>query len=85
MNNITHNNLKAYRLKVGLRQVDVARQLGLDFADRLSRWENGVAMPNVVNLFRLASIYKVSPQDLYQDLRQTIESKLTNAQISPKE
>jgi transcriptional regulator with XRE-family HTH domain len=83
MNKTTHNNLKAYRLKAGLRQVDVARQLGLDFADRLSRWENGLAMPNIVNLFRLASIYKVPPQDLYQDLRQTIESKHSDSQISP--
>ena len=68
------NSLRRYRLQAGLRQVDVARQIGLDFADRLSRWENGLAMPNVANLFRLASIYKVSPQDLYQDLRHNIDT-----------
>jgi len=70
----TQNNLKMYRLKAGLRQVDVARLIGLDFADRLSRWENGLAMPNITNLFRLASLYKVPPQDLYQDLRQNVDT-----------
>ena len=73
MNTKTPNNLRLYRLKAGLRQVDVARQIGLDFVDRLSRWENGLAMPNVVNLFRLASVYKVPPQELYQDLRHDID------------
>lgn len=62
-------------MKAGLRQVDVASLIGLDFADRLSRWENGQAMPNVVNLFHLAAIYKVTPKDLYQDLRRNIDEQ----------
>lgn len=97
--NKTPNNLRQYRLKAGLRQLDVARLLGKDFTDRLSRWENGLAMPNIVNLFRLAEIYKVHPEQLYLDLRQSInqefEQDRTNAhpslitqvdtQISPNE
>ena len=72
MNTKTTNNLRLYRLKAGLRQIDVARILGKDFTDRLSRWENGLAMPNITNLFRLAEIYKVPPEQLYLDLRQSV-------------
>jgi transcriptional regulator with XRE-family HTH domain len=62
------NSLREHRLKAGLLQRDVASLLGLDCADRLSRWENGTAMPNVLNLFRLAGVYKVLPHDLYPKL-----------------
>ena len=76
MNTKTTNNLRLYRLKAGLRQIDVARILGKDFTDRLSRWENGLAMPNITNLFRLAEIYKVPPEQLYLDLRQSVEKEI---------
>lgn len=59
------NNLKEYRLKANLRQTDVARILGTDCADRISRWEQGKAFPSVINLFKLAVIYGASPQELY--------------------
>ena len=67
------NNLREYRLKLGLRQKDVAKSLGLDFMDRLSRWENGWAIPNLVNLFKLANLYNVPADELYRELRQSIE------------
>jgi transcriptional regulator with XRE-family HTH domain len=69
--NKTTNNLRQYRIKAGLRQLDAARLLGRDFTDRLSRWENGLAIPNITNLFRLAEIYIVPPEALYQDLRRS--------------
>ena len=62
------NNLRECRQKAGLLQRDVASKLGLDCADRLSRWENGRAVPNIVNLFKLATIYGVEPQALYPPL-----------------
>ncbi|HEX3799299.1 MAG TPA: helix-turn-helix transcriptional regulator [Verrucomicrobiae bacterium] len=62
------NNLRLHRKKAGLRQREVARSLGLKSTDRISRWEHGTAVPHIVNLFRLAVIYDVSPQDLYQDI-----------------
>ena len=67
------NKLRIYRVQVNLRQIDVAKLLKLDCADRISRWETGVAVPSIVNLFRLAIIYKVSPQDLFSETWQTIE------------
>lgn len=74
-NNKYPNNLRLYRQKAGLRQIDVGHLIGVDFMDRVSRWENGSSMPNMTNLFRLAALYKVSPQDLYQDLWQGIKKR----------
>jgi transcriptional regulator with XRE-family HTH domain len=68
------NKLRFHRQQANLFQKDVAKSLGLDCADRISHWENGIAMPNVVNLFRLAAIYKVTPQELYPDLYEMAKS-----------
>jgi len=70
------NNLRMYRLQTKLSQAKVAKLLKLDCKDRISRWETGVAGPCVVNLFRLAIIYKASPQDLFPETWQTIEKQL---------
>ena len=73
MNNeqFASNKLRFYRQQTGLLQKDVAKALGLDCADRISHWENGLAMPNIVNLFRLAAIYEVMPHELYPELYDT--------------
>jgi DNA-binding XRE family transcriptional regulator len=76
------NNLREYRKKAGLRQIDVAQKLGLDCADRLSRWENGSAMPNVVNLFKLAALYKASPHELYQPLYHSTAGKAEHGHVT---
>jgi transcriptional regulator with XRE-family HTH domain len=63
--NPKQNNLKALRLKCHLRQLDVARLLGVKSEDRISHWERGTAMPNVPNLFKLCDLYKVDPYEIY--------------------
>ncbi len=64
-NQMMNNKLREIRLKRGLTQKQVAELLGLQCEDRLSHWENGHAMPGIKNLFRLAKIYKVGPENLY--------------------
>jgi len=66
------NSLREHRQKASLLQRDVASKLGLDCADRLSRWENGCAMPSIVNLFRLAALYKTQPEALYPELSRVV-------------
>ncbi len=61
------NSLREHRAKSGLFQRDVAKLLGLDCADRLSRWENGQAVPSIMNLFKLAALYKAEPHELYNE------------------
>lgn len=71
---LVSNKLRFHRKQAGLFQKDVAKVLGLDCMDRISHWENGIAMPNVVNLFRLAAIYGVTPQVLYPELYELAKS-----------
>lgn len=66
------NNLRMYRKKAGLRQRDVAFSLGFGHTDRISRWEHGVAVPHIMNLFRLAALYNTTPQELYAETWTTI-------------
>ena len=67
------NNLKEYRLRLGLKQSEVAEKLGMKSSDRISHWEKGVAMPSVINLFKLAKLYGVFPHELYED---SVENKI---------
>ena len=76
MNKTYPNTLRQYRLKAGLRQMDVAKMLEADCMDRISRWENGLSVPSIVKLFSLAVIYKVSPQELFPELWQQIAKRL---------
>ncbi len=61
------NNLREYRLKYGLRLIDVSKQLGFTDCDRLSYWERGMRFPNVINLIKLCKLYNVFPHDLLGD------------------
>lgn len=62
------NTLREHRMKAGLRQLDVASKLGFKSTDRISRWEKGLTYPHVVNLFKMAKIYKVRPDELYGEI-----------------
>ena len=69
------NSLRRHRKAAGLRQLDVARLMGLDGStERISKWENGSADPNIDNLLRLLVLYKTTPQELYPEKWQAIEN-----------
>lgn len=69
------NSLRRHRKAAGLRQHEVARALGLNTCERISKWENGHSIPALRSLFRLAMIYHVPPQDLYDEMyRRSITS-----------
>lgn len=59
------NNLKEYRLRAKLTQEQVVIALGLQSNNRLSRWENGKAYPSVINLLKIAKLYKIPCEKLY--------------------
>lgn len=77
------NSLRTHRKAAGLRQRDVARALGLASTDRISRWENGVAVPHLKNLFGLAILYHVSPQELYSELYGSILNPASLQSVEP--
>ena len=68
----TSNKLKECRIKAWLTQFDVILRLGLRSTDRISKWEKGTRLPSLINLFKLAEIYKVSPKELYPEIAQAI-------------
>lgn len=51
----------------------------LDLIDTspLSRWEKGIALPNLVQIFRLARIYKTMPSEMYFELWQNISNEMS--------
>lgn len=59
------NNLRFYRHQVGLLQNEIAELLGFKGADRISKWEQGLAYPSLLNLFKLAKFYGVKTEELY--------------------
>lgn len=64
--------IRRLRFKAGLTQEQLADKLGLG-AQSVSKWENAVAMPDITLLPRLAEIFGVSIDDLF-DL--TVEQRL---------
>jgi len=58
------NNLKRLRLKSGMTQMEVVRVLGLKSNNSLSRWENGLALPNILNTNKLCKLYNIDFKDL---------------------
>ena len=73
------NSLRKYRKAAGLRQHEVARALGLNGCERISKWENGAAIPKIKSLFHLAILYKVSPQELYDEMYQSILNPVSSS------
>lgn len=42
--------------------------MGWQVPNRLSAWEHGTAVPSITNLFKLACLYRTTPQQLYKSL-----------------
>ncbi len=65
-----NNKLKELRLQHNLKQEEVAIWLSIQCVGRVSKWERGLAMPSVKNLFKISKIYKFLPRTIYPDLFQ---------------
>lgn len=55
--------LQAARINAGLKQTDVARELGVT-PETISRWEQGKSFPNVPQISKLERLYKVTYADI---------------------
>lgn len=69
------NRLKSHRRKSGYSQKKAARLLGFHTTSTLSRWEQGVTLPSTMQVFRLARLYHTEPQELYDELWETIRTE----------
>lgn len=74
MNKITKNSeklnlsefLKEKRTLVGLTQGQVAKELGYSTAQFVSNWERGVSSPPLNALRKLAQMYKVDEEEMFE-------------------
>jgi transcriptional regulator with XRE-family HTH domain len=73
------NMLLIHRKRAGLRQLDVARALKFGSTDRISRWERGLMVPHLNNLFKLCALYKALPHEVYGELFKTIADQVSRA------
>lgn len=70
------NCLRRYRKSRGLRQKQVAAILGVKNTSMICRWENGESLPSLVNVFKLAILYRTMPDALYFELRQVLKEQI---------
>jgi transcriptional regulator with XRE-family HTH domain len=70
------NFLRKFRSLMGFSQTEIARRLNHKSTNRISRWEQGLSMPNPENLFKLALLYKTMPTELYSDLNRKFMAEL---------
>lgn len=69
------NYLKEARIKAGLTQSDVSEALGYTTPQFVSNWERGVSQPPIDVLKKIARLYKVSDEELFEvTLEVTLES-----------
>ncbi|MGZ3743693.1 MAG: helix-turn-helix transcriptional regulator [Pseudobdellovibrionaceae bacterium] len=67
--------LKDKRLEAGLSQGAVAKKLGYTSPQFVSNWERGLSQPPVVTLRKIAQIYNISANEMFEVmLKATIEA-----------
>lgn len=57
--------IKNLRIKSKMSQNDLARELGIG-REAVSKWENGITLPDIENLIIISKIFKVSVDELLQ-------------------
>ncbi|MBN8675420.1 MAG: helix-turn-helix transcriptional regulator [Chitinophagales bacterium] len=80
----TPNKLKLFRKSTGYSQKKVARLLGLSDTSSLSKWEHGVALPGLIQVFHLSKIYQTQPQELFDDLWNQTEKEYSLLAQNPE-
>lgn len=69
------NCLRKYRKESGLKQTEVAKILHLQSTAIISRWEQGVSVPSVVNALRLAVLYRTMMDAFFMDMRWSVRKE----------
>jgi transcriptional regulator with XRE-family HTH domain len=60
------NALKQHR--IGLSQMEVAKQFGFKDKTWISHWERGDALPNLISTIKLSKLYNVPIKELFPGL-----------------
>ena len=70
------NNIKKYRKERGMSQEELARELNV-VRQTISKWENGLSLPDAQSAAKLAELLNVSIDDLLGTLSNIKESKVS--------
>lgn len=73
--------LKDKRIVAGLSQKDVALKLGYSTSQFISNWERGISQPPLATLRKIAELYKVSADEMFNVL---LKSTITQVEIDLK-
>jgi transcriptional regulator with XRE-family HTH domain len=71
------NRLRKYRRIHGYKQKEVNLLLGIEGQSRVSRWERGESLPDVINLFKLCHLYNTLPNELYFEVYKKLQPGMT--------
>lgn len=69
--------LREARLEAGFSQAKVAKALGYTSSQFVSNWERGLAEPPAATLKKLADIYSISIDDMFDIVLQATVQRLT--------
>jgi len=72
----TNNSLRKHRKMQGYSIKEVASLLDIHCANRLSRWEKGVSLPNLKNVLKLSLLYHTFIEQLYEGFREELKKPL---------
>lgn len=75
--------LKDKRTEAGLSQGTVAKKLGYTSPQFISNWERGLSRPPVATLRKIALIYNISPNDMFDVILKTTIGEVT-AELTKK-
>ena len=64
-------DLKTFRTNAGLSQKQVSEALGYGTLQFISNWERGISFPPVNVIARLAKLFKVDADFLFEELLET--------------
>ena len=64
------NRLRMCRKSCGFTQEEVAKIMNIGSAEKISRWERGERLPNLIEILRFSALYKRLVNDLFFDLYQ---------------
>ena len=61
------NLLRKYRKANGFTQTEVAKILGIKSTSKISLWEKGECIPNIINALKISILYRVMVDALFID------------------
>lgn len=75
--------LKDKRIEAGISQGTVAKKLGYTSPQFISNWERGLSRPPVTTLRKIAQIYNISPNEMFDVILKTTIGEVT-AELTKK-